>query len=52
MSDLVCYCFQYTAKDIEKDVRQHNGMSMILERIMAEKKKNACQCNLKHPLGK
>jgi hypothetical protein len=51
MSELVCYCFGYTREDIENDVRQHGGESLILERIMAEKKKGGCQCNLKNPKG-
>ena len=51
MSEMVCYCFHYTIDDIEKDVRQHAGRSTILERIMEEKKKGACQCNIKNPKG-
>ena len=51
MDELVCYCFQYSKHDIEQDVRQHAGVSTILERIMAEKKKGACQCSLKNPKG-
>jgi hypothetical protein len=51
MNDMVCYCFQYTAANIDQDVRQHGGESLILERIMAEKKKGGCQCNIKNPKG-
>jgi hypothetical protein len=49
---MVCYCFKYSAADIEKDVREHDGESLILERIMEEKKKGACQCSSKNPQGK
>ena len=51
MSELVCYCFQYSAADIEDDVRQHDGVSMIMARIMEEKKKGTCECNIKNPKG-
>ena len=51
MNDLVCYCFQYTPADIAQDVRQHGGKSLILERIMEEKKNGACQCHIKNPKG-
>ena len=51
MSELVCYCFQYSAADIEEDIRQHDGVSMIMARIMEEKKKGTCECNIKNPKG-
>jgi hypothetical protein len=51
VSELVCYCFQYTAEDIANDVRQHGGKSTILARILEEKKKGTCQCHLKNPKG-
>jgi hypothetical protein len=51
MERLVCYCFNYTAADIENDARLH-GRSTILERIMAEKKAGACQCALRNPKGR
>jgi hypothetical protein len=51
MIEMVCYCFQYTAADIAADVRQNGGRSLILERIMEEKKKGACQCAQKNPKG-
>jgi hypothetical protein len=38
---LVCYCFQYTKKNIKDDFLQ-NGYSSILEKIKSEKKKNSC----------
>lgn len=51
MEELICYCFNYTARDIEDDVRSH-GRSLILERILAEKKAGACQCASKNPRGR
>jgi hypothetical protein len=51
MGDLLCYCFNYTALDIETDMRM-NGKSTILERIMFEKKTGGCQCAVKNPKGR
>ena len=50
-NDLVCYCFQYTKKQIEKDYID-NGRSMILEKIALEKKIGGCDCALKNPKGR
>jgi len=33
----ICYCFNYTTTDIEKDAQTH-GRSTIMERILSEKK--------------
>jgi hypothetical protein len=33
MEDLICYCFAYTAEDIEDDVRS-NGPSTILDKSL------------------
>lgn len=49
--ELVCYCFQYTKKQIEKDFIE-NGRSMILERITVEKKAGGCDCAQKNPKGR
>ena len=46
--DLVCYCFQYTRKQIEGDFLE-NGRSMILEKIAREKKAGGCDCPRKNP---
>jgi hypothetical protein len=46
--ETVCYCFNYTDRDIEKDV-EANGFSMIIKKITAEKKAGACQCPTKNP---
>lgn len=48
---MICYCFNYTASDIEEDIRL-NGKSTILERILSEKKRNACKCASKNPKGR
>ncbi|MDH3884464.1 MAG: hypothetical protein OET63_09625 [Desulfobacterales bacterium] len=51
MSDLICYCFEYTNEDIKQDFIA-NGRSLIMEKITAEKKMGACQCTLKNSGGK
>ena len=50
-NDLVCYCFQYTKKEIEKDYVD-NGRSKILEKITLEKKTGGCDCAQKNPKGR
>lgn len=50
-NELVCYCFEYTKKDIQNDFMEH-GYSKILERIKTEKKNNGCNCEIKNPKGK
>ncbi|RJQ85051.1 MAG: BFD-like (2Fe-2S) protein [Desulfobacteraceae bacterium] len=51
MEDLICYCFNYTAADIARDVVQ-NGKSTIMERILLEKKTGGCRCAVKNPKGR
>lgn len=51
MQDLMCYCFGYTALDIEQDIAK-NGKSTLMERIVDEKKKGGCQCSEKNPKGR
>lgn len=51
MTDLICYCFNYTAEDIEQDVRAR-GRSTIMEKIAAEKRMGNCQCGVKNPKGR
>ena len=51
MSDLICYCFEYTDEDIKQDF-SINGRSLIMEKIMAENNMGACQCTTKNPKGK
>ena len=50
-NELICYCFQYTKKQIEKDYAD-NGQSTILERIKREKKSGGCDCAHKNPKGR
>jgi hypothetical protein len=52
LSDLVCYCFEYSAEDIREDVKINNGRSTILERIVAAKRAGGCQCGTLHPEGR
>ncbi len=51
MSEMVCYCFGFTAEDIEQDYLK-NGRSTIMEKIRTEKKFGNCQCTLKNPKGR
>jgi hypothetical protein len=51
MSELICYCFEYTDENIKQDFIA-NGRSLIMEKIMAEKKMGACQCAIKSPKGR
>ena len=51
MSKLICYCFEYTHENIKQDFIA-NGRSLIMERIVAEKKMGACQCTAKNPKGR
>ncbi len=51
MKTLVCYCFGYSAADIEQDLIK-NGKSTIMNRIISEKKNGACQCADKNPKGR
>jgi hypothetical protein len=50
MAKQICFCFNYTADDILKDLEK-NGRSTIMERIRAEKKKGGCQCAVFNPKG-
>lgn len=50
-NDLICHCFEYTRKNIEKDYLD-NGQSMILESIKLEKKTGGCNCTTKNPEGR
>jgi hypothetical protein len=51
MSDLICYCFGYTTQDILKDLKQ-NGRSLIMEKILEEKRSGGCDCAEKNPKGR
>ncbi len=49
---LICYCFRYSRKDIEKDFFNNNRQSAILEKIVKDKKKGRCDCAHKNPNGR
>lgn len=51
MDEKICYCFNYSAADLAKDVLEH-GRSTIMERIMAESKKGNCSCEHNNPKGR
>ncbi len=52
MENRVCYCFGYTEEDITRDVVDNKGRSLIMERILSEKKVGGCNCGKNHPLGR
>jgi hypothetical protein len=49
-SDMICYCFRYTRRDIQDDIRR-NGRSLILDKIVDAKRLGACRCALENPTG-
>ena len=49
-SGIICYCFNYTRRDIEEDVLR-NGRSLIQDKIIDAKRLGACQCAVKNPTG-
>ena len=51
MSKQICYCFGHSEADLQQDVRKH-GKSILMEKIMAEKKAGGCQCETKNPKGR
>ncbi len=51
MSEMICYCYGFSAEDIARDYQQ-NGRSTIMEKIQTEKKFGNCQCAVKNPKGR
>lgn len=49
--NFICYCFKYTADDLENDFAAH-GRSTIMARIMNEKKNGKCTCESTNPKGR
>lgn len=52
MSEMVCYCFNYSEADIKQDVRNNNGQSIILGKIKTSKQLGSCRCHETNPTGK
>lgn len=52
MKDLICYCFEYSGKDIERDYFENQGESRILQKIALEKRSGKCDCAQKNPNGR
>ena len=50
MDPLICYCFGYSEHDIIEDARL-NGKSVILERIMEQKKDRELPLRFPQPQG-
>ena len=51
MDKQICFCFGYSEADLEQDVREHRK-SLIMEKIMAQKKDGGCQCETLNPKGR
>lgn len=51
MDNWICYCFEYSGEDIERDLHKH-GRSTIMEKIAREKQLGRCDCNRKNPKGR
>jgi hypothetical protein len=51
MDQLICYCFGFTDSDIMKDFEK-NGRSLIMEKILLEKRSDGCDCASKNPKGR
>jgi len=49
--DLVCFCFEHTRNDIERDYLD-NGKSAIMAAIATGKKGGRCDCAVKNPKGR
>ncbi len=49
--ELICFCFGYTVGDIESDTL-NNSRSLIMEKIVSEKKAGGCNCAEKNPKGR
>jgi len=52
MENRICYCFGYSEEDITREVHENNGRSLIMERILTEKKCGGCDCGTNHPHGR
>jgi hypothetical protein len=50
-SELICYCFNYTKKDIQHDLEE-NGYSRIFQQIIDAKGDGRCDCADKNPKGR
>ena len=46
----VCWCFGYTAADIEADLTRNDGRSRLMEGIAAAKAAGGCRCAAASPL--
>jgi len=51
MDTMICYCFEYTAGDIRRDVLDNGGTSRIMHEIIEARRMGTCQCHIKHPEG-
>jgi hypothetical protein len=51
MDEIICYCHNHTADDLERDVLKH-GRSLIMEQIITESKAGNCNCKSNNPKGR
>jgi hypothetical protein len=51
MDEIICYCHNHTAADLERDALEH-GRSTIMEQIIAESKGGNCNCETNNPKGR
>jgi hypothetical protein len=51
MDETICYCHNYTARDLKEDVLDQ-GRSTIMEQIIAAAKAGHCNCATNHPKGR
>lgn len=49
--EMICFCHNYTAEDLVRDVAEH-GKSTIMEKIIAESKAGNCNCSVNNPKGR
>ena len=49
VTDLICYCFGFTARDITEDVIANEGRPLVLEEIASGKRQGVCRCEMLHP---
>jgi hypothetical protein len=49
MPEKICYCYDLTDADIIADLRLHEGLSTILDKISKAKQAGECRCAEAHP---
>lgn len=52
MDKKICYCFNFTRRDIIADLRLYHGRSTIVEQIVKARQSGECRCSETHPEGR